>query len=163
MTAENSKILIVDDDAFIRTVIAEILDTTDFLIETAEDGQHALSILKADSNFSLIISDMNMPGMSGLEVLEKIKSVNSNIPVVMITKSEEENIMDEAIGGQIDDYLIKPVNPKQVLLTIKKNLDNKRLITEKTTSSAPIAANFTASQMDFKTSLIFSSGNPSMK
>jgi len=76
-----------------------------------------------------------MPGLSGLETLERIKNITPSTPVVMITKSEEEDIMDEALGGKISDYLIKPVNPKQILLTIKKNIDTKRLVTEKTTSS----------------------------
>jgi CheY-like chemotaxis protein len=75
-----------------------------------------------------------MPGISGLETLERIKNLKPSIPVVMITKNEEEDIMDEALGGKISDYLIKPVNPKQILLTIKKNIDTKRLVTEKTTS-----------------------------
>ena len=75
-----------------------------------------------------------MPGLSGLQVLEKIKTMRPHIPVVMITKNEEETIMDEALGSKIADYLIKPVNPKQILLTIKKNVDTKRLISEKTTS-----------------------------
>ncbi|MFC2121985.1 PglZ domain-containing protein, partial [Bacteroidota bacterium] len=76
-----------------------------------------------------------MPGLSGLETLNKIKSVRPVVPVIMITKSEEEDIMDKAIGSKIADYLIKPVNPKQILLTIKKNIDHKRLITEKTTTA----------------------------
>ena len=75
-----------------------------------------------------------MPGLSGLETLTRIKSQNSNIPVVMITKNEAENLMEEAIGSQIDDYLIKPVNPNQILLTLKKIIDNKRLVSEKTMS-----------------------------
>tara|TARA_B100000780_G_C21072731_1_gene431730 strand:- start:27 stop:1397 length:1371 start_codon:yes stop_codon:yes gene_type:complete len=73
--------------------------------------------------------------MNGLEALAEIKQINSNLPVVMITKSEEEYIMEEAIGSKIADYLIKPVNPNQILLSLKKNLDLSRLISEKTTSS----------------------------
>jgi len=76
-----------------------------------------------------------MPGLSGLETLERIKELKPSIPVVMITKSEEEDIMDEALGGKISDYLIKPVNPKQILLTIKKNIDTRRLVSEKVTQT----------------------------
>ena len=76
-----------------------------------------------------------MPGLSGIETLNKIRLLNSTIPVVMITKSEEEHIMETAIGSKIADYLIKPVNPNQILLSIKKNLDTKKLITRETTSA----------------------------
>jgi len=76
-----------------------------------------------------------MPGISGLETLNELKVMNSSLPVVMITKSEEEFIMEEAIGSQIADYLIKPVNPNQILLSLKKNLDHSRLVSEKTTSN----------------------------
>ena len=76
-----------------------------------------------------------MPGITGLQTLQQIKEVNSTIPVVLITKNEAENIMDEAIGSQISDYLIKPVNPNQVWLSLKKIIDNKRLVAEKTTSA----------------------------
>jgi CheY-like chemotaxis protein len=83
--------------------------------------------------FDLVFLDENMPGMSGLEALSQIKANKPNLPVVMITKNEEESIMEEAIGAKIADYLIKPLNPNQILLSIKKILDNKRLISEKTT------------------------------
>jgi DNA-binding NarL/FixJ family response regulator len=76
-----------------------------------------------------------MPGISGLETLSRIKAINKDIPVVMITKNEEENIMEEAIGSQIADYLIKPVKPNQILLAIKKITENKKLISEKTATS----------------------------
>src|SRR3982750_230762 len=74
-----------------------------------------------------------MLGITGLETLAKIKEHNSQIPVVLITKNETENLMDDAIGSQITDYLIKPVNPNQVLLSLKKIIDNRRLVAEKTT------------------------------
>ncbi|GIS08496.1 MAG: hypothetical protein CM15mP112_06080 [Flavobacteriales bacterium] len=76
-----------------------------------------------------------MPGISGLETLNIVKEKYRHIPVVMITKSEEESIMEEAIGAKIADYLIKPVNPSQILLAIKKNLDIERLVEEKTTKN----------------------------
>ena len=84
--------------------------------------------------YDIIFLDENMPGISGLETLSLIYE-NHNIPVVMITKSEEEYIMEEALGSKISDYLIKPVNPHQILLSLKKNLDTKRLVNEKVTSS----------------------------
>lgn len=83
-------------------------------------------------NFDVVFLDENMPGISGLEALALIKNHKPNLPVVMITKNEEEQIMEEAIGAKIDDYLIKPINPSQILLSIKKILDNKRLVQEKT-------------------------------
>ena len=88
-----------------------------------------------ESKIDLIFLDENMPGISGLTTLEEIKKIKSSIPIVMITKSEEEMIMEEAIGKQISDYLIKPVNPHQILMAIKKLLDGKRLISETNSSS----------------------------
>jgi len=85
-----------------------------------------------ESPFDVVFLDENMPGMTGLETLTHIKSRRPNVPVVMITKSEEEHIMEEAIGARIADYLIKPLNPNQILLSVKKILDNKRLVSEKT-------------------------------
>ncbi|RYF93076.1 MAG: PglZ domain-containing protein, partial [Chitinophagaceae bacterium] len=82
-----------------------------------------------------VLMDESMPGITGLETLAKIKEVNQQIPVVLITKNETENLMDDAIGSQISDYLIKPVNPNQVLLSLKKIIDNKRLVAERTTSA----------------------------
>lgn len=84
-----------------------------------------------EQNFDVVLLDENMPGMSGLEALAKIKSLKPSLPIVMVTKSEEEHIMEEAIGSKIADYLIKPVNPSQLLLSVKKILDNKRLVSEK--------------------------------
>jgi response regulator of citrate/malate metabolism len=88
-----------------------------------------------ERHFDVVFLDENMPGLSGLEALNQIKSLKPNLPVVMITKNEEEHIMEEAIGSQIADYLIKPLNPNQILLSVKKILDNKRLIIEKTNLS----------------------------
>ncbi|MEO6148971.1 MAG: PglZ domain-containing protein, partial [Mucilaginibacter sp.] len=92
--------------------------------------------------FDLVFLDENMPGLTGIETLALIKNLNNDVPIVMITKSEEEYLMEDAIGSKIDDYLIKPVHPKQILLTIKKLTENKRLVTEKTTM---------AYQQDFRT------------
>ncbi len=87
-----------------------------------------------DKDIDVVFLDESMPGLTGLETLAKIKEANPLLPVVMITKNEAEDIMEEAIGSQISDYLIKPVNPNQILLTLKKIIDNKRLVREKTTS-----------------------------
>lgn len=93
-------------------------------------GGDALDLFQ-DKNFDIVFLDENMPGMSGLETLAQMKNLKPHIPVVMVTKSEEERIMEEAIGSHISDYLIKPINPNQLLLSVKKILENKRIITEK--------------------------------
>lgn len=127
------KILWTDDEIDVLRSHILFLEEKGFIIETATNGDDAIEQVK-QSGFDLIFLDEHMPGMSGLETLKIIKSIAPDIPVVMITKSEEENIMEEAIGSNIDDYLIKPVNPNQILHSIKKNIDQKRLVTEKTTS-----------------------------
>ncbi len=104
-----------------------------YVVKTFTNGNDALEAIKLD-HFDLVFLDENMPGLTGLETLNEIKNFNSELPIVLITKSEEENLMEDAIGSKIDDYLIKPIRPQQLLLTIKKILDNKRLISEKTTS-----------------------------
>jgi CheY-like chemotaxis protein len=101
--------------------------------------------------FDLVFLDENMPGMNGLEALTQIKQLRPTLPVVMITKNEEEHIMEEAIGAKIADYLIKPINPNQILLSIKKLLDNKRLIEEKTNMS--YQQNFQELSMSFSDKL----------
>ncbi len=128
-----SKILWVDDEIDLLKIHILFLEEKGHQVKTSNNGNDALDIIK-EENFDIIFLDENMPGKSGLDVLPEFKKISPNTPVVMITKNEEEDIMDEAIGSKIDDYLIKPVNPKQILLSIKKNVENKRLITEKTTS-----------------------------
>ena len=103
-------------------------------VKTKKSGDEALDLLEENS-YDLIFLDENMSGLSGLETLTIIKEKYTNTPVIMITKSEEESIMEEAIGSKIADYLIKPVNPSQILLAIKKNIDATRLVEEKTTSN----------------------------
>lgn len=102
-------------------------------VHTVSNGRDALDMLEREP-FSLILLDENMPGLSGLETLSMIHRTHPEIPVIMITKSEEENIMDQAIGSKIADYLIKPVNPKQILLSIKKNLHSKEITAVRTSS-----------------------------
>jgi len=128
------RILWVDDEIDMLRSHILFLESKDYEVETANNGLDAVDKVK-ELFFDIIFLDENMPGMSGLETLNELKTISPNVPVVMITKSEEENIMDEAIGSKIADYLIKPVNPKQILLSLKKNIDQKRLVTRQTTSA----------------------------
>ena len=102
-------------------------------VTTVNNGADALDRVETET-FDIIILDENMPGISGLETLQQIKQVQPNVPVIMITKSEEENIMNQAIGNKIADYLIKPVNPNQILMSLKKNLHSGQLVSQKATS-----------------------------
>ncbi len=122
-----------DDEIDLLKPYILFLEEKGFELSTASNGDDAIEMVK-EQDFDLIFLDENMPGLSGLQTLTYIKEIKPDIPVIMITKSEEEDIMDEAIGAKIADYLIKPVNPKQILLSIKKNIDAKRLISEKTLS-----------------------------
>lgn len=127
-------ILWVDDEIDLLKPHILFLENKNYTVVTSQSGQDALEEIKK-TFFDIVFLDENMPGISGLETLTEIKKYDSSIPVVMITKSEEEYIMDEAIGSKIADYLIKPVNPNQILLSLKKSLDNSRLVSEKTTSN----------------------------
>lgn len=129
-----ARILWVDDE--IDTLNSQILflENKGYEVHTKTNGFDAVEYVKGNS-VDVVLMDETMPGITGLQTLQQIKEVNSNLPVVLITKNEAENIMDEAIGSQISDYLIKPVNPNQVLLSLKKLIDNKRLVAEKTTSA----------------------------
>src|SRR5690606_30490711 len=128
------KILWVDDE--IESLQSQILflKNKGYEVNALTNGFDAIDYVK-DNPVDVVLLDESMPGITGLETLGKIKEVNSQIPVVMITKNETENLMDEAIGSQITDYLIKPVNPNQVWLSLKKIIDNRRLVAEKTTSA----------------------------
>ena len=127
-------ILWTDDEIDLLKPYILFLEERDYRVSTAANGSDALNLVE-ENDYDLIFLDENMPGISGLETLDRIKRITPATPVIMITKSEEEDIMDEALGSKISDYLIKPLNPKQILLSIKKNIDSKRLVTEKTTSS----------------------------
>src|SRR3990172_6615594 len=131
---KNIKILWTDDEIDLLMPHLLFLREKGYEVETATNGYDTLELVQ-HSHFDIILLDENMPGLSGIETLNKLKLINSTIPVVMITKSEEENIMETAIGSKIADYLIKPVNPNQILLSIKKNLDTKKLIARETTSA----------------------------
>lgn len=128
------KILWVDDEIDMLKPHILFLENKGYKVTTAKSGSEALEEIKKDT-FDIVFLDENMPGLTGLETLAEIKEQQASVPVVMITKSEEEYIMEEAIGSKIADYLIKPVNPNQILLSLKKNLDHSRLISEKTTSN----------------------------
>jgi CheY-like chemotaxis protein len=127
-------ILWADDEIDLLKPHIMFLSKKGYDITPVNSGADALDKF-GDAIYDLVFLDENMPGMSGLEVLAQMKGIKPHVPVVMITKSEEESIMEEAIGSKIADYLIKPVNPNQVLLSIKKILDQKRIITERTTQS----------------------------
>lgn len=127
-------ILWADDEIDLLKPHILFLETRGYDITPVNNGSDAVE-MSADKNFDIIFLDENMPGMSGLEALNQIKANKPNLPVVMITKNEEEHIMEEAIGSKIADYLIKPLNPSQILLSVKKILDNKRLVIEKTNLS----------------------------
>ena len=130
----NINILWVDDEIELLKPHILFLEKKNYLITTCKSGTEAIDQINK-SNFDIVLLDENMPGLSGLETLSALKEKNSTLPVVMITKSEEEYIMDDAIGNKIADYLIKPVNPHQILLSLKKNLDHNRLVSEKTSSN----------------------------
>ena len=108
-----------------------LLEQKNYKVKTVNNGSDAVDAFKNDP-FDLVFLDENMPGLTGLETLDKLKAINPSIPTVLVTKNEEEHLMEDAIGAKIDDYLIKPVNPKQILLTIKKFTENKRLVSERT-------------------------------
>lgn len=145
-----AKILWVDDEIDSLNSQIMFLENKGYEVQTKTNGFDAVEFVK-DNIVDVVLLDETMPGITGLQTLQQIKEVNSNLPVVMITKNEAENLMDEAIGSQISDYLIKPVNPNQVWLSLKKIIDNKRLVAEKTTS---------AYQQEFRNLFMALSNNP---
>lgn len=128
------KILWVDDEIDLLRPHILFLEGKGYAVATANNGYDAVEMIRSGEVFDLVILDEMMPGMTGLETLPMIKDIAPTIPVVMVTKSEEENIMNRAVGSKIADYLIKPVNPSQVLLSIKKNVHREQLVTEQSTS-----------------------------
>lgn len=144
------EILWVDDE--IDSLKSQILflKNKGYDVTSVSNGHDALELLK-DKNVDVVLLDESMPGLTGLETLARIKEIQPQLPVVMVTKNEAENLMEEAIGSQISDYLIKPVNPNQVLLSLKKLMDAKRLVSEKTTQ---------AYQQEFRNLFMALSSNP---
>jgi CheY-like chemotaxis protein len=129
---QDTNILWADDEIDLLKPHILFLNEKGYKVTTVTNGNDAVENFK-NNYYDLVFLDENMPGLTGLETLSQIKNINNDVPIVMITKSEEEYLMEDAIGSKIDDYLIKPVHPKQILLTIKKLTENKRLVTEKTT------------------------------
>lgn len=127
--AKNGTLLWIDDEIELLRAHILFLKGKDYDVDTVTNGRDALDRCREHS-YDLILLDENMPGLTGLETLSLIKEVQPTVPVVMVTKSEEEDIMNQAIGAKIADYLIKPVNPSQILLTLKKNIHKKDIISE---------------------------------
>jgi len=128
------KVLWVDDEIEMLKPHFLFLKERGYETTPCTNGLDAIDLIDKD-NYDIVLLDENMPGLNGLETLDGIKNKHPDLPVVMITKNEEEHIMEEAIGAKIYDYLIKPVNPNQILLSLKKILDHKSLIAEKTTQN----------------------------
>jgi CheY-like chemotaxis protein len=128
---QSYKILWVDDEIDLLRPHILFLQNRGYEITPINNGSDAIEKCQTEQ-FDVVFLDENMPGISGLETLAQIKTIKPHLPVVMITKSEEEHIMEEAIGAKIADYLIKPLNPNQILLSVKKILENKRIVTERT-------------------------------
>jgi len=130
----SERILWADDEIDLLKPHVLFVQQKGYEVVTVNNGAEAIEKAR-ESFFDIVFLDENMPGINGLSALQKIKDIDPTLPVVMITKSEEEHIMEDAIGSKISDYLIKPVHPKQILSSIKKNLDNKRLISEKSATN----------------------------
>lgn len=131
---ENGRLLWVDDEIEMLKAHILFLQKKDYEVMTANNGADAIDLCRTN-RFDLILLDENMPGLSGLETLTHLKEIAPTVPVVMVTKNEEEDLMDQAIGSKIADYLIKPVNPSQVLLTLKKNIHQREIVQEVTQTS----------------------------
>ena len=125
------QVLWVDDEINRLKPHIQFLEEKGYLVNPCTNGPDGLELIKKQT-FDVVLLDENMPGMDGLSVLSEIKKISPNLAVIMITKNEAETLMEEAIGSKIADYLIKPVNPNQILLSLKKNLDHSRLVNEKT-------------------------------
>jgi len=123
------RLLWVDDEIDLLNVHLIFLEKKGYDVTTCTNGTDAIDLCRAQ-NFDLILLDESMPGLSGLETLQAIKEIVPNTPVVMVTKNEAEDIMDQAIGSKIADYLLKPVNPMQILLTLKKNIHQREIVAD---------------------------------
>jgi len=136
---EKIRILWADDEIDSLKPQVFFLEKKGYDLTTVSNGHDLIDTLAEDSSYDLVFLDESMPGITGIETLSRIKSRGWTMPVVMVTKNEAENLMEEAIGSQISDYLIKPINPNQLLLTIKKLIDNKKLVSAKNTSDYQVA------------------------
>ena len=126
MEEQKGHILWVDDEIDLLRPHIAFLREKGYDVATATNGEDAARP-RPRPPFDLVFLDEMMPGMGGLEPWRKIKDLRPNLPVVMVTKNEEESLMEEAIGVKISDYLTKPVNPSQILLACKKFLEGKRI------------------------------------
>ncbi len=133
MTTRKDKVLWADDEIDLLKPHILFLQDKGYEVTPVISGQDAIDCCR-EQTFDIIFLDENMPGLTGLETLSQIKEINPSVPVVMVTKSEEESIMNQAIGNKIADYLIKPVNPNQLLLSIKKNVHKNAIISVTTTA-----------------------------
>ena len=124
------QLLWADDEIELLNAHVIFLQSKGYEVTKVTNGHDAIEACRS-SLFDLVLLDENMPGLTGLETLTRIKEIQPSTPVVMVTKSEEEDIMEQAIGSKIADYLIKPVNPNQILLTLKKNIHRKEIVAEK--------------------------------
>jgi CheY-like chemotaxis protein len=130
----SANILWADDEIDLLRPHVLFLQDKGYVVETVNNGLDAVELV-GKKEYDIIFLDENMPGLSGLETLSRIKAIAQHTPVIMITKSEEEHIMEEAIGSKISDYLIKPVNPNQILHSLKKHLEGRRLVSERTSTN----------------------------
>ena len=127
----SARLLWVDDEIDLLKAHCIFLEKRGYEVTTTSNGRDAIDLCK-EGDYDLVLLDENMPGLSGLETLSQIKAVCPTLPVVMVTKNEAEDLMDQAIGAQIADYLLKPVNPMQILLTLKKNIHQREIVQEQT-------------------------------
>src|SRR5450631_2607 len=148
-----AKILWVDDEMESLKSQIMFLENKGYEVKSLSNGFDAIDYVK-ENEVDVVLLDESMPGITGLETLQKMKEIKNHVPIVLITKNETENLMNEAIGSQITDYLIKPVNPNQVWLSLKKIIDNRRLVAEKTT---------TAYQQQFRELFMALNDNPDYK
>ena len=121
------RILWADDEIDLLKPHVLFLEAKGYAVDTVTNGADAVDRVREGERYDVVFLDEQMPGLGGLDALQDIKAARPETPVVMITKSEEEHIMEDAIGRQIADYLIKPVNPKQILLSVKKILDGAQI------------------------------------
>lgn len=126
------RLLWADDEIDLLKPQLMFLEKKGYEVITVSNGHDAIEEVSENPSFDCIFLDESMPGLTGLETLDEIRQIDKNVPVVMITKNEAETLMDQAIGSEISDFLLKPVNPNQILLSLKKILDNRRLVREKT-------------------------------
>ena len=129
----SGNILWADDEIDLLKPHILFLESKGYLVQAVTNGLDALEKVK-EAYYDIVFLDENMPGLSGLDTLTRIKEIKPNLPVVMITKSEEEHIMEDAIGSKIADYLIKPVNQNQILISLKKNLQANEFVSDKQAS-----------------------------